>query len=119
MKEGEWDTGLAAARGLLDAQPFSIEAAGVGVYIASVIDDHDRVFEFAARGWQANSHSVLCANNFAFALIKRGELDAGEKVLARAKALGLRPIDEIAIVATTGLLAMRRGSIVVGRVRDN
>jgi tetratricopeptide (TPR) repeat protein len=117
LTDGQWEVGISAVVGWLHDEPFSVRASRVGVFMASIVDDHDHQFDFAARAMQANSDLKICANNLAYAEINNGHLEKAERLLNRSRNLKeIDPGDEIAITATRGMLSMRRNRLEEGRI---
>jgi len=115
-QRGDWRASLDAAEQWLGDQPFSSQPAVHGSYVASVcLADFAKAKLFIENGLRANERDVVLLNNLAFVLASENQLDAAEQAFERIDQGRLNNRQRIAITATRGLLAFRRGRIEEGR----
>lgn len=113
---GQWTEALAQSLRWLSDQPFDVEAAVHGSYVAATgLEDYTTSVEVADRGLRARSDDVTLLNNRAFALIELGRTEEAQQSLSRAAVTTAKQEDRIALTATHGLLAFRVGDYETGR----
>ncbi|MDQ3328624.1 MAG: hypothetical protein M3506_08905 [Chloroflexota bacterium] len=108
---------LAAATFWLFDEPFSVEPAVLGSYIASVgLEDHETAVHLCRAALPANSEDPTLLNNLAFSLASQGDISSAQHVLKRAIRLSANGSERIALTATAGLVAYRSGAFDLGRM---
>lgn len=112
---GRWDEAVSAAVHWQGDEPYSEMAAAWSTAFASVAnEDYKLAAMLAQQGLLANPRSPLLLNNLAYSLIESGELDRAETALSDLPKY-MEKHTAIASMATTGLLAFRRGRPTDGR----
>ncbi|MBN9020051.1 MAG: hypothetical protein J0H11_21760 [Rhizobiales bacterium] len=107
----DWQRSLDATRKWFEAEPFSPIPAIHGSFLAAeMLHDPATALSLADDGLVFNKHEPTLLNNKAVALALLGRLDDAEQTLST---VGVGN-DGIAIKATRGLIAMRRGNLTVG-----
>lgn len=116
LEEGKWEIALTAAMQWLQDQPFDSTAAETASYVAVVgLEDWPAAMNAAQIGLRASPANAILRNNLAFALIELGELDEAQWNLQQSFSLALASREPVALQATRGLLAFRRGHHAEGR----
>ena len=116
MEDGKWQVATANARLWLADQPFSENAATLGSYVASVgLRDWHVGEEFTARGLRANPGSTLLLNNQAYVLLEQNRIEEARRTLDLIRLSAARGEDEMAALATHGMLSFRSGDPESGR----
>jgi tetratricopeptide (TPR) repeat protein len=98
-------------------QPFSVQPAIAGSYIASVIlQDYRGALSFVREGLNSNPNEFMLLNNYAYTLCRQGNTALAQATLMKAKEQ-MRHDREIATWhATHGLLLIKTGLIAQGMV---
>ena len=102
-------------------QPFSIDPAIEGSYIAAVaLEDFQMAKQFTLTGLDANHNEPVLLNNLAVALINLDDLTEAQKRLSQINPLeypddAQRTVAQITKTATTGLLHYRKGETAKAR----
>ena len=97
-------------------QPFSRRPGIQGSYVAAVaLDDHLTCKTLAGRGLRSNPKDLTLLNNYTFALINLGEILNARTCLSRMKSMQNTIHDQVAFLATQGLLRFRTGEFAQGR----
>jgi len=116
VEKGEWATAVANSWSWFYDQPFAVGAAIFGSHAAAMgLRDYDEAIRFAEAGLVANPEDALLLNNYAFALLQRGETSHAATVLRRITSTHADPRVRTAITATCGLLAFRQGDVELGQ----
>ena len=116
-KEARLGDAVEYAKAWLDDQPFSLRASIYASYIASAgNEDWGNAVGLARRGLRVHPRNANLLNNLAYALIESGsDLNDARKVLIRAEGATNDRRNNIAILATKGLLEYRLGNEDAGR----
>lgn len=98
-------------------QPFSTRPVMLASYLAlSVLQDYRYGEQILKIGLRANPTDATLLNNMAFVYASSGRLAEAEKVFNSIQAENIRELAQgMAIIATAGLIAFRRGSTEEGR----
>ncbi|MCF8536429.1 MAG: hypothetical protein K9G24_10140 [Candidatus Nanopelagicales bacterium] len=118
FQQGDWESALLNAKTWQQDQPFDTSAAFLGTIVALVGLErwHDGL-EFCRVGLRTHPGHPMLLNDLAYALIELGQLEEATKALDEVgEPTGTEPTD-IAVRATRGLLAFRRGDVEEGRRR--
>jgi len=116
-QSGDWTAAVRFSLSWLDDQPFDAEAAMFGSFYALVgLEAWTKGREIAALGLQTNPQNATLRNNHAFALAQLGDLEKAKDELRSARQLAGRS-ENVAILATEGLIAFRSGDPAEGRIR--
>jgi len=109
-EDGLWDEALAKTSEWLDDQPFDTDAAILGSYVASVgLEDWPAAVDIAEFGLRSRPGDPTLLNNLAFGLIGNGRLSEASAVLSRTELKSAPERDQVALLATFGLLYFRLG----------
>ncbi len=95
-------------------EPYSRAPYILGSSIASMLEKHDVAIDFAKRGRIANPKDEVLINNQAFAQLRSGDVTGGEATFSSIRHL-LTEAEQIAPLATYGLLLMAKGRISDGQ----
>lgn len=95
-------------------EPFSSRPALMAGYLSDLLDASPRrAIELTRIGVRAEERNATLHNNLAFFLAESGELSQAEHSIASAQ-LYAQPAEEVAILATRGFIAFRRGDLELG-----
>lgn len=108
-RQRNWPVATSNAELWLNDQPFSVDAAAFASYVAALGEDFLRAAQLAEVGLRANPDAPVLINNLAYALVEIGELSEAERQLDRTHAAVESDEDSAALLATRGLLAIRKG----------
>ena len=117
--EGEWNASISACKSWQQEEPYSSRPAVLGSFLSAIATDDYKTSEgFARTGLVSNKDDVLLWNNLTVSLANQGKVEEAEDCLRRLRQLsrgkrsdGIRP----AWLATSGLVAFRKGQIERGR----
>lgn len=113
---GRWAESVESASLWLADQSFSSRPSILGSYAAATgLMDFEAAARIAERGLIANPTNVTLLNNSAFALARLGHVEEARVQLSRIKMADTDEYGEVAIRATSGLVAFRRGNSEEGR----
>ena len=113
---GAWELGLQAGKRWLKDQPFSVSPAVHTSYIAAVaLEDHERAIEVLQIGRTANPRDATILNNMSYSLACLGKLAEAESILKLINRNALSSALATTVLATSGLIAFRRGDLFTGR----
>ena len=113
---GEWQVSLDQAASWQDDQPFSSRPAIHGSFIASVaFEDFSNGQLLAETGLRRDSEDPLLLNNCAFAAAMNGDVELADRCLKQMQKIDLGLGSKIALLATSGLVAFRKGMPDLGR----
>lgn len=113
---GDWGTSLIQTDEWQLDQPFSSRPAIHGSFIASTaFDKFQDGMRWAKIGLRSDPDDPILLNNFAFAAVQIGELNVAEECLKKLAKNNHSNATNIALYATSGLLAYRRGIPELGR----
>ena len=118
---GDWKSAAQQCKLWQFDQPFSIDPAIEGSYIAIVVlEDFQLAKQFALTGLDANHNEPVLLNNLAVALINLNDLTEAQKRLSQINPLeypddAQRTIAQITKTATTGLIHYRKGETIKAR----
>jgi tetratricopeptide (TPR) repeat protein len=116
LEAGKWKPGTDAAQLWLEDQPFSTVAAIVASYGAMTgLQDFRLGFTLAERGLRIDASDPGLLNNAAYASVELGDYDRAAGFLRRANNSSVPGGDRVALLATAGMLAYRRGDFEHGR----
>ncbi|MQC25924.1 MAG: hypothetical protein DWG76_00535 [Chloroflexi bacterium] len=109
---GNWEEALTHITDWHRDEPFSSQPAIMGSYLASIaLEDYEFAASIAREGRKANKEDKTLANNLAFALINQNKLKLAEEVLGEVSRPAEDIQEEVALLATEGLLEFRKGNI--------
>jgi tetratricopeptide (TPR) repeat protein len=106
---------LVRAQDWILEEPFSKSAHIHASHTACLIGAYEEAEATARRGLRANRKDHTLLNNLVFAQLRRGNIEAAEKNFEPLKDL-LADSEDIAPLATYGLLLMSQGNILGGRL---
>lgn len=115
--EGRWEDAVDATRLWIIDQPFSVEAAVFGSFVASEAHDWDTCQEFAREGLRSNPDSPSLLNNLAYAQVRTGDMKDATGTLEKARKTGGTKDQLLTLAATEALLLFRIGLSDEGRKR--
>jgi Flp pilus assembly protein TadD len=96
-------------------EPFSSRSLELATFIATThLEDYEAAIRMCRRGLEATPDSAPLRNNLVFALASAGLIEEAEREHARAHVAVDDPMS-FTWIATTGLLAFRRGDPALGR----
>jgi len=111
-----WDLSLSNALGWFEDQPFSTRAVTFATYLsASILEQYDRSEKILHVALVSNPDHPVLLNNLAFVLANMGRLDDAEKQFEHINLKSADAQSLIVLLATGGMLAMRRGRLAEGR----
>lgn len=111
---GDPASALEQTRAWLDFQPFSVEPATFGSYVASIgLGDFVQAEEIAQRGLTPNPDDSMLLNNLAFALASQDRVEEAKQTFARIPRSDV--VSSPTMSATAGLIAYRSGDSRAGR----
>jgi tetratricopeptide (TPR) repeat protein len=109
MLSGEYQHALDAAEKWLEVEPFNANAASHVTYLLSeYAREYDKAIQVGERFRQRVQDRNIVANNVAYSMVMAGRLSEAEQLLASAE-------KSPCVVATLGLLDIRRGELQRGR----
>ena len=113
---GKWRTSIEQCGRWQADQLFSTRPAVHGSFVAAVaVEDYATSEWFATNGLIANPHSFKLLNNLAFARIGSGDFVGAAEALSRVDRARIASRDRVVLQATEGLLAFRKGNVLLGR----
>jgi Tfp pilus assembly protein PilF len=116
LEAGDWKTATENAELWLGDQPFSDDAASLASYVASNgLRDWQLGEQFARRGLRANPGNRMLLNNLAYCLLEQDRVEEARDVLSHLRLSETHGQEEMAALATHGLLAFRSGDPATGR----
>lgn len=115
-QRGAWDEALQQTLYWQHAEPFSVEAAIHGSYVAAVgLGDFLTGRDIARQGLASNPSSAVLRNNLAYAEANLGSLEAATEQLRLMRSLVEERRLQVPYLATSGLVAYRSGDFETGR----
>ena len=117
IREGRaanWDSSATSAKLWVQDQPFSLQAAVYGSWVAAQGGEYELAASLAEAGLIANPSGIL-QNNLAYALACEGRLADATDHLAKAWRLEMDSAARAHLTATRGLILFRAGEIAGGR----
>ncbi len=114
----DWEASFSRARCWVQDQPFSTRAVVFATYLcSSILGSYSQAEQISRAALVANPGHPILMNNIAFALANMGRLEQAETEFEnidreRAKSV---PYSDIVLLATQGMLHMRRGRLIEGR----
>lgn len=110
----EWRQALACCEQWMDDERFSARPAILASYVACLSENYRAAITIASRGLRANPENPVLVNNIAFALAWAGEPEKAHNTLLRTRMRVSNDAERIPLLATEGLIEMRRGNINTG-----
>jgi hypothetical protein len=116
MIRGDYKTSVVSVMEWLQDEPFASRPAALGSFLSSmVLDRHDEAADFAMQGLMANPKDPYLLNNTSFAYAMMNKLDDAQVYMDVLDTLTLGPEERPMYLATSGLMAYRRGDALLGR----
>ena len=115
-KAGQWSDSIKEAIKWQEDQPFSSRPATFGSHMAGMLEQYDRAVQIARLGLLSNGESCVLWNNLAFSLINLGRLQEARVVLQKLQNMNLNTVENVSLLATSGLMHFRSGSPELGRM---
>jgi|SRR5215469_4819258 len=110
LKSGDWDLAAKNSLDWLHDQPFSSRPAATASYVFSTIyDQHSRAEDILRASLVSNPRDRGLINNLAFALVSQDRVEEAAKILATIDPYAADDGARVTLLATTGLVAFRRG----------
>ena len=111
-----WELCFSNALAWFEDQPFSTRAATFATYVSSsILEQYDRSERVLHAALVSNPDHPILLNNLVYVLANVGRLDEAEKQFERINLKSADSQSQIVLLATRGLLAMRRGRLSEGR----
>jgi tetratricopeptide (TPR) repeat protein len=96
-------------------QPFSPVPAVQASFLAGmVLDEHAEAVDMLTEAIRANPSNFNIRNNLAFSYASLGKLDEAERYLSSIIETGLNRTERAVLIATKGLVAIKRGRVLEG-----
>jgi len=118
LDNGEYSTALDQCISWMIDEPFSSIPAVTGSYIAALFEEnYDCAEQFCLLGLKANPTDKMLLNNYSVVLAKTGRI---KKAIVKFKEIGKlekKPDSHLTLLATSGLLLMRNGNVLEGRIK--
>jgi tetratricopeptide (TPR) repeat protein len=111
-----WSKAMEASQLWLADEAFSSRPAELGSYAASLgLENYTKAEYFARIGLIANPNDLTLLNNLAFALANQDKLSEALAIIQNAPKQFGNPSEEVALIATEGLIDIRKGEVEKGR----
>ena len=118
VMDSDFEASTLQAQNWLQDQPFSLDAAEFGSFIAAAgCENWHAAVKFAESGLRVHPRSVGLMNNLAYAQIELGDLDEADRLLGRAELECADERSRAVLSATRGLLEYRKGNRTAGALR--
>jgi Flp pilus assembly protein TadD len=113
--EGNLDAAVDSCKDWLSDEPFSTAPAQIGSFVCSLIENH-KVAEFFCRtGLISNPQNSTLLNNLSVALAFQNKIEEAKKQFALSRTFSKSDSDNIASLATSGLIMFQSSQLSEGR----
>ena len=115
MQEDNYDVALDEGTKWFQDQPFSKRAALFTSYLSSTLEKYENSVHILNSSLRANKGNAGLVNNLAFALGSIGKVPEAQDALSKIDPTTIDESADVALCATSGLLAFRKGLLDLGR----
>lgn len=113
---GDWDNAAKDSINWYKDQPFSSRPAVLSSYLAAtILENYKQAEQILRQSLVANPSSPILLNNLAFTYASTGRVDEAEEAITKINPADSMGSNEVAVLATRGLIRFRRGFPDVGR----
>jgi len=116
----KWNQATTATQAWQTDEPFSSRPAGLGSFLAiTAQEDFKKAIQIVHTGLIANPGDPTLINNLVYAYACSGRIEDARKVLTQYPCKDCPPEQEIALLATAGLIEYRAGNTLEARAKYN